>query len=416
MKLFRNICYLLLLLFITPFAQSSSSVFDVIQNINRSSIMNYIRHLQSYNTRFMLAPNRFEIANWIKGEFESMGFEDVKLDSFYNHANIRLPLESLTTDTTTLQVNVVATLPGYETPDDIYIIGGHYDSFCDNADIWVTAPGADDNASGTTCVLESARAVMAAGYQPKSTLVFIAFAAEELGNFSDMMGSEHYANEAAERGDNIRLVINNDMISYNVHHITEATVNVGPTENFTRINQVLEICNTYGNINYIGEGYSGADLRGFSSRGYDGIYFEENDFMSQFYTNYHKNTDVWNNIDSLFVTEVIKAAAAVLLSFEDVLSSSEADQEMPAGFTIYQNYPNPFNPSTAIEYYLPQSEHITIKVFNALGELTATLADEVKPPGKHRTLFKGDKLPGGVYFYSFVAGNYRQTNKMVLLK
>ena len=176
--------------------------------------MNYIRHLESFGTRFMLTDKRFEAAEWIKSEFESMGFTQVELDSFTcTTRGFTVPISNRQIDTTTIQVNVVATLPGTETSDDYYIIGGHYDDFCDNDNLFLTAPGADDNASGTTCVLESARAIMETGYQPKSTLVFIAFAAEELG-LRGMMGSRHYALEAAERGDNIKLVINNDMIGF----------------------------------------------------------------------------------------------------------------------------------------------------------------------------------------------------------
>lgn len=399
---------------ITLTAQSSATKSDVVNNVKRSSIMNSIRHLENFGTRFCLAPNRFEIANWIKGEFESMGFEQVELDSFVMVTKQwRNPITGIRLDTTTTQVNVVATLPGTETPEEIYVIGGHYDCYCDNANLFVRAPGADDDASGTSCVLESAKAIMHTGYRPRSTLVFIAFASEELG-MTSTMGSVHYALEAGERGDDIKLVINNDMIGFNAHHITQASVNVAPTSSFTRINDVVDICKTYGQINFLGEGYSGADLMGFTQVGYDGIYFEESDFNYQI--NYHKSTDVSTNIDSLYITEVIKGATAVLISMEDILSSNDEREKLPNNFILEQNYPNPFNPGTFIEYGIPKTEQVSIRVYSLLGELVTTLVDEIKSPGKYKTYFSAENLSGGIYFYTIIVGDYRESKKMIILK
>lgn len=378
--------------------------------------MNYIRSLESFGTRFMISEKRFEAAAWIKEQFESMGFTEVELDTFECKTNnFYYPDINMRIDTTTIQVNVVATLRGSETPDDYYVIGGHYDDFCENDDIMVTAPGADDNASGTTCVLESARAIMSTGYQPKSTLVFVAFAAEELGA-RGLMGSDHYAQEAAARGDNIRLVINNDMIGFNAQPITQAKINVAPNSVFTRIEDVIDVCHQYGNITYLPEGYSGADLRTFTQMGYPGIYFEENDFAIQYFLNYHKNTDISSNIDSLFITEAIKGATAVLLSMEDVLSDNEAVESLPVDYQLNQNFPNPFNPSTVIEYSVPHMSKVTLKVYNLLGEVIKELVDEVKGAGKYRSVFNASDLSSGIYFYTLKAENFIQTKKMILLK
>ena len=296
------------------------------------------------------------------------------------------------------------------------IIGGHYDSYCDNDEIFTVAPGADDDASGTACVLESARAVMETGYQPKSTMVFIAFAAEELGYFADLMGSKHYAYEAAARGDDIKLVINNDMIGFNTKTMDQASVFVAPTEHFTRIEDALNICETYASLNYIGEGYTGADLWGFTEMGYPGIYFEEGDFNIQFHTNYHKNTDVSTNIDSVFITEVIKAATGLLLSMEDIITATDDQSDLPVEFSLSQNYPNPFNPSTIIEYHVSSRENVILKAYDVLGKEVKTLVNESKSPGKYKVYFDASEHSNGVYFYSLIAGDYSETKKMILIK
>jgi hypothetical protein len=83
---------------------------------------------------------------------------------------------------------------------------------------------------------------------------------------------------------------------------------------------------------------------------------------------------------------------------------------------LHQNYPNPFNPSTTINYALPKPEHVTITVYNTLGQEIETLVDKYMPIGHHQVEFNGQNLPSGVYFYRLEAGDLIQTRKMLLVK
>jgi hypothetical protein len=85
-------------------------------------------------------------------------------------------------------------------------------------------------------------------------------------------------------------------------------------------------------------------------------------------------------------------------------------------FKLYKNYPNPFNPSTQIEYVLRKSEHVTITIYNTLGQEIETLVNTPMPIGHHQVAFNGQNLPSGVYFYRLEAGEYVQTRKMLLVK
>lgn len=124
--------------------------------------------------------------------FQAMGFTDVAYDPFsFSGTNAR---------------NVVATLPGAETPERIIIIGGHLDSTSPIAS--TLAPGANDNASGAAGVLAIAEILRQ--YSFRSTIRFIAFTGEEQG----LYGSEHYAAAAAARGDLIDGVVIFDMIGW----------------------------------------------------------------------------------------------------------------------------------------------------------------------------------------------------------
>jgi hypothetical protein len=78
---------------------------------------------------------------------------------------------------------------------------------------------------------------------------------------------------------------------------------------------------------------------------------------------------------------------------------------LPQSFALYQNYPNPFNPSTTIEFALPKSAFITLKVYNLLGEEVATLVAEKRVAGIHKINWDASGLASGVYLYRLEAGD-----------
>ncbi|MFI5252768.1 MAG: T9SS type A sorting domain-containing protein [Bacteroidota bacterium] len=88
----------------------------------------------------------------------------------------------------------------------------------------------------------------------------------------------------------------------------------------------------------------------------------------------------------------------------------------PASYLLHQNMPNPFNPTTMINYELPDAGHVTLKVYNMLGQEVATLVDEVQDAGYRTARFDGSNLSSGVYFYRLVAGGFSDFKKMILVK
>ncbi len=88
----------------------------------------------------------------------------------------------------------------------------------------------------------------------------------------------------------------------------------------------------------------------------------------------------------------------------------------PSVWELGQNYPNPFNPTTTIRYALPQRSHLSLTVFNNLGQLVATLVNENQDAGSHVVKFNGSTLASGVYFYRLQAGSFVQTKKLLLLR
>ena len=89
---------------------------------------------------------------------------------------------------------------------------------------------------------------------------------------------------------------------------------------------------------------------------------------------------------------------------------------VPQTFELYQNYPNPFNPSTTFEYSIARKSHVVLDVFNVLGQSVARLIDGELSAGTYRTAFDASRLSSGVYLYRLQAGDFVQTQKMVLMK
>jgi len=89
---------------------------------------------------------------------------------------------------------------------------------------------------------------------------------------------------------------------------------------------------------------------------------------------------------------------------------------MPTTYALEQNYPNPFNPSTEIAYAVPAEAHVTLKVYNLLGQEVASLVDEVREAGRHTVSWNAGDNASGVYFYSLQTDNFSATKKMVFMK
>jgi hypothetical protein len=101
---------------------------------------------------------------------------------------------------------------------------------------------------------------------------------------------------------------------------------------------------------------------------------------------------------------------------EGVASVENISGVTPSNYSLEQNFPNPFNPSTTINFTIPNSEFVTLKVFNILGSEVATLVNENLSAGAYKYNFDAQNLASGVYLYELTAGNFREIKKMNLLK
>lgn len=90
--------------------------------------------------------------------------------------------------------------------------------------------------------------------------------------------------------------------------------------------------------------------------------------------------------------------------------------QTPDNYALYQNFPNPFNPSTLISFDIPCESHVSLEIFNTVGEKVASPVSHYLSSGKHTVSFSAADLPTGLYFYVLRADEFTSVKKMMILK
>ncbi len=206
----------------------------------------------------------------------------------------------------TTNINVIGKITGMKYPNKYFIICSHYDNYA--FPLSDTTYGADDNASGTCAVLESAR--LLAGMQLDYTVYFIAFDEEEIG----LYGSKAYSDSAYARGDSIMGVLNLDMIGYDGNNTSKFNVTVNPqsvelADDFIRANQIYTVGLVP--VKSVNGNSGGSDHWYFWQRGYKAFFGIENNFNPF----YHTINDRYSAINQAYFTKVVKTSVATLLSW-----------------------------------------------------------------------------------------------------
>jgi len=315
--------------------------------------------------------------------------------------------------------NVVATIPGLVTPERECLVVGHYDSISD--DPWVRAPGADDNASGTSAVMELAR--ICRNHEFESTIRFVALAAEE----GSGAGSDHDAAAAKSLGKEITGVVNGDMIGYQA---TEDSTRI-VLSSYPELNALVDSAALYNQRYDIGatvvlaaDPYGASDHVSYTLAGYEAILVIEasvDEIFSGFNPYWHTQSDTWDKLHpglfkrraQLMLATIAELAGPVrqITGVSDLTSTG-----IPRGYLLTQNYPNPFNPATTIEFALPRADFVTLTVHNILGEELARLAGGEHTAGRFKAIWDAGGFPSGVYFYRLNAGDHVETKRMILLR
>jgi hypothetical protein len=196
----------------TPGSKPDPEIAKMVKEVSAKNIEASIRKLVSFGTRNTLSeqdnPTRGIGAarDWIFAEFQKINAACGNCMTVEKQSFVQPKDERRMTRDTTL-TNVIAVLKGTTNPDRFYVVSGHYDSMCSDAkDDKCDAPGANDDASGTSVVIELARVMSKRKFD--ATIVFMTVPGEEQG----LLGATYFAKQAVEKKIDIEAMFTNDIV------------------------------------------------------------------------------------------------------------------------------------------------------------------------------------------------------------
>lgn len=310
--------YIVLGLFVGQWsnAQSHQShIQSVVDQVSEQSIYTNLENFVSFGEKRDGSFAHENARKWLLGLYQEMGYSDVELHAF-----------NLNGKTT---YNIIVTKTGSKYPDEFIVVDGHYDT--------INGPGANDNGSGTTALLEIARLLK--DVDTEYSIKFIHFTAEEIG----LLGSKAYVEQKViPENINIKMVLNIDEIGGVNGKVNNKVVceydNSAPQHNNQASREVTQqMANVFGLYTSLATEQSNAyasDYMPFQNAGFviTGL-FEGNHSPYP-----HSSRDTIANLDKEYLVEVIKGAVASTMHF--------AGTSAPMGVADYTHHllvltPNP---------------------------------------------------------------------------
>ncbi len=233
---------------------NQTTVTPLLSQMQASNIGQIIIDLSSFVNRYYTTTGGVNGSNWIKNKWTTMatGHSNVTVEQF--------------THTGWPQKSVIMTIAGSDNGSEVVVLGGHQDSININGTSETTvAPGADDDASGIASLTEAMRVMLESNYQPRRTIKFIAYAAEEVG----LKGSAEIARKFKTDGVNVVGVMQLDMTNYkgsakDIYLFTDYT---NSAQNTFAANLITTYQPTL-QIGYDSCGYACSDHASWNSQGY----------------------------------------------------------------------------------------------------------------------------------------------------
>jgi len=275
--------------------------------VSQDSLYSYDTRLEQFYTRYITSDSINHARDYLVGKFLEFGYTDVYTDTF----------DAFGYDCH----NVICFKPGSVEPDKIIVIGGHYDSYNGETDPWIFAPGADDNASGTSIALEMARVFK--DVDNKKSLLFAAFSAEEVG----LLGSDYLAWTLYNQGADLECMLNFDMVAYN----PDAFENVGlftnssPVYSFVMRDAATRVTTL---IPSLGGSSGSSDHASFANYGFQVAYAQEGDFN---FDGWHTNIDISSRLNFPYLEQVGRMTAAAIGHIDRAAGVTPIDDILDVG-------------------------------------------------------------------------------------
>ncbi len=268
---------------------NQTTVNPWLSQVQASNILSTISHLStSYNNRYYSTATGQQSANWIRDTWAALvsGRTDASAALF------------TTCSTCSTQPSVILTIQGNELPNEIVVLGAHLDSISSSGSgSSMNAPGADDDASGIATLTEVIRVAAASGWKPQRTIMFMGYAAEEVG----LRGSNAIAQSFKTQGKNVVGVLQLDMTNYKVG--TGVDMQLITDNSNTALKQFLtDLFDTY--LQPLGLtrgtytcGYGCSDHASWTSAGFPAaMMFEAGDETGEYFPYIHTSSDTLTNM------------------------------------------------------------------------------------------------------------------------
>jgi hypothetical protein len=261
---------------------------SLISRIRQDSIYAYNYRLELFRTRYIWSDSVYRARDWIVDKFLSFGYTNVYIDTFYYYGRACH--------------NVICMKTGTTEPENLVVVGAHYDSYNQDTDPYYFAPGADDNGSGTAAVLELARTLSDVAL--RKSIMFVAFSAEEVG----LVGSDVVAHRLYNEGASIEFMLNYDMIGYSSDVTPDVALYHGASRVYAEVISYAALRVTDLEPYYAGFAMN-SDHASFAELGYYVAYVQEGDFNN---AGWHHDEDVTSRMDFPYMAKLMKMSIAAL--------------------------------------------------------------------------------------------------------
>jgi len=392
MKIKHYLILIIVLFILQLYASGQNPIIQSIVNqVSGDSIFKHIDVLQKFDRQTL--KNHRECTDYIYKYLKQSDFDTI----YYQEMEFEWTISGKDSLYTSLP-NIIAIKYGKNIPDSIYIIGAHYDA------PWVldiisgeytleeipTSPAADDNASGTSAVIEISRVLT--GYHPERTIMFILFAAEEIG----VAGSEYFIDNFNEKN-KILGMINLDMIAYSENKNNPLAVI--QTNSISK--NIFDCCTTS-----ISQYVSDLPYEKSSTDAGDHISFWEYNIPAISFIDGHIGGDSFNPYihtmadtigcsanDTILAELITKAVLATIMELDS--KGTPAQNEVVAmkkpGFKLY---PNPSKNYVNIEIEDLHFGISRIEILNLQGQVIQSIISNSK-----KNIIDISKYAKGVYFF-----------------
>lgn len=287
------------------------STQSILEGVSTEKLKQYLNSLSNFHTRHSKSPLLNDAGDWIMNELRGFGYRDTFYHSFKS-----------TIDNEEFELrNIVCKKKGID--EKLIMVCAHYDCIMECKEDSVSrAPGANDNGSGVSAIIEMARVL--ANENLRHSIQFVFFSGEEQG----LLGSKSYAKYIKENGMDLYRLVNLDMIGYpffapntviierdNNTNVKHNQVRENDTESIECGEMIKDMTSAVGLQFHLDSIYD-SDYEPFEAKGYVviGAYDGSADSINN--PHYHSSSDIPENIDWDYLTSVTKLVLATVLKID----------------------------------------------------------------------------------------------------